>query len=86
MKTISVTEAASNTGRLWSAAQNGPITILSGGQPVAVVLSPAEFAKLIARKRGIKAGFGKHLFPGVDMNALLETNIDDVFAEYQASI
>ena len=67
---------------LWTEAANGPVTVLSAGQPVAVVLSPAEFARLTARKRGVKAGFGKHLFPGVDMNALLETNIDDVFADY----
>ena len=82
MTTISATEARNNIGRLWSEAANGPVTVLSAGQPVAVVLSPTEFAKLTARKQGIKAGFGKHLFPGVDMNALLETNIDDVFEDY----
>ena len=75
-----------NIGKLWTEAANGPVTVLSAGQPVAIVLSPAEFAKLTARKYGIRAGFGKHLFLGVDMNALLEANIDDVFAEYQADI
>lgn len=83
MTTISATEARNNIGKLWSEAANGPVTVLSAGQPVAVVLSPAEFARLTAQKRGIKAGFGKHLFPGVDMNALLETNIDDVFEDYR---
>ena len=83
MTTISATEARNNIGKLWSEAANGPVTVLSAGQPVAVVLSPAEFNKLTARQSGIKAGFGKHLFPGVDMNALLETNIDDVFEDYR---
>lgn len=83
MITISATEARNNIGKLWNEAANGPVTVLSAGQAVAVVLSPAEFARLTARKRGIKAGFGKHLFPGVDMNALLETNIDDVFEDYR---
>lgn len=77
MTTISATEARNNIGKLWSEAANGPVTVLSAGQPVAVVLSPAELAKLKARKRGIEAGFAKHLFPGVDMNALLETDVDD---------
>ncbi len=83
MTTISATEARNNIGRLWTEAANGPVTVLSAGQPVAVVLSPAEFNQLTARRRGIKAGFAKHLFPGVDMNALLDTNIDDVFKDYQ---
>jgi prevent-host-death family protein len=83
MTTISATEARNNIGKLWSEAANGPVTVLSAGQAVAVVLSPAEFDKLTARRRGIKAGFGKHLFPGVDMNALLETSIDDVFEDYR---
>ncbi len=83
MTTIDEAEAQNNIGKLWTEAANGPVTVLSAGQPVAVVLSPAEFAKLTARQNGINAGFAKHLFPGVDMNVLLETNIDDVFAEYQ---
>ena len=83
MTTISATEARNNTGRLWAEAANGPVVVSSAGQPVAVVLSPAEFAKLTARKSGIKAGFAKHLFPGVDMNAFLDTNIDDVFEDYR---
>ncbi len=83
MTTISAAEAQNNLGQLWSEAANGPVTILSAGQPVAVVLSPAEFDKLTARWRGVKAGFAKHLFPGVDMNALLDTHIDDVFKDYR---
>ena len=83
MTTISATEARNNIGKLWTKAANGPVTVLSAGQPVAVVLSPAELAKLTARKRGIKAGFAKHLFPGIDMNALLATSVDDVFAKYR---
>ena len=37
---------------------------------------------LSARNRGVKAGFAKHLFGGVDLNALLATNLDDVFEGY----
>ena len=82
MTTINATEARNNIGKLWKEAASGPVTVLSAGQPVAVVLSPAEFRKLTARRRGAKAGFAKHLFKGKDMNALLDTNIEDVFEGY----
>lgn len=83
MTTISATEARNNIGKLWSQAAAGPVTVLSAGQEIAVVLSPGEFARLSARQRGAKAGFAKHLFPNTDMNALLDTPLDDVFAEYR---
>ena len=48
MRTISASEARNNIGKLWIEVANGPVTVLSAGQPVAVVLSLAEFAKLTA--------------------------------------
>ena len=83
MVTMSATEARNSIGKRWDKAAAGPVTIVSAGKTVAVVLSPAEFEKLTARRRGAKAGFAKHLFPDVDMNALLETSLDDVFGEYR---
>lgn len=83
MVTINVTEAHDNIGEIWSKAAKEPVTVLSAGQAVAVVLSPAEFERLTARRRGAKAGFAKHLFGGVDLNALLDTSLDDVFEEYR---
>lgn len=83
MVTMNATEARNNIGKLWRQAADGPVTILSAGQAVAVVLAPTEFAKLTARKRGAKAGFARHLFPDADMKALLNTSLDDVFEEYR---
>ena len=83
MITINATEARNNIGKLWSQAANEPVTVLSAGQAVAVVISPTEFEKLTARRRGAKAGFAKHLFKGADLNALLDTNLDDVFEDYR---
>ena len=82
MVTISVEEARGNIGELWSKAAREPVTVFSAGQAVTVVLSPAEFERLTARHRGAKAGFAKHLFGGADLNALLDTNLDDVFEDY----
>ncbi len=83
MTTISATEARNNIGKLWDKASNGPVTVLSAGEPVAVVLSPAEYEKLTARKQGAKAGFAKHLMSDSDVRGLLATNIDDVFEDYR---
>jgi len=81
--TINAAEAHEDIEKLWSQAAQEPVTVLSAGQAVAVVLSPTEFERLTAQRRGAKAGFAKHLFNGVDLNALLETSLDDVFEEYR---
>jgi len=86
MTTVSGTEVQNNLAVLWREAENGPVTVLSAGQPVAAALSPAEFEKLTVQRRGIETGFAKHLFPGVDMDALLGTNIDDVFEGQKKSL
>ena len=59
-----------------SATEEGPVTVLSAGQALAVVLSLSEFEKLTSRSHGAKAGFAKHLFRGVDINEMLNTPID----------
>ena len=41
---------------------------------------------LSAGNRGVKVGFAKHLFGGVDLNALLATNLDDVFEGYHCEV
>ena len=74
MVTINASEARNNIGKLWKEAAKEPVTILSAGKVVAVVLSPTEFQKLTAPRRGAKAGFAKHLLPGVDLNALLSSH------------
>ncbi len=83
MITITATEANDSLPNLWQQAADEPVMVLNNGQAVAVVLSPTEFARLTARRQGAKAGFAKHLFAEVDMNALLDTRLDDVFEDYQ---
>jgi prevent-host-death family protein len=80
---INASEARNNIGKLWSSAASGPVTIMSAGKPIAVVLSPSEYEKLTARRGGAKAGFAAHLFPGTDLNAVLDTDINTVFEDYR---
>lgn len=82
MVTINKVDVQNNVEQLWSQAAKEPVTVLSAGQVVAVVLSPAEFARLTAR-RGAEAGFAKHLFQGVDPNDILNLNVNDEFEGYQ---
>ena len=82
MVIINATTARNNIGKLWNAAAIEPVTIQSAGKPIAVVLSPDEYAKLTGQLKPRQGGFAKDLFPGVDIDDLLSTPIDDVFAEY----
>lgn len=82
MTTISATEARNNIGKLWETAAQEPVTVLSAGKPIAVVLSPDEYEKMTARRKPRQAGTGKQFFAGVDVNALLAVDITDAFAEY----
>ncbi len=82
MVIISKTDAQNDMEQLWRRAAKEPVTVLSAGQELAVVLSPAEFARLTAR-RGAKAGFAKDLFQGVNPNDILNINIEDEFEGYQ---
>ena len=59
MVTINATEARDDIEELWSKAVKEPVTVLSAGQAIVVVLSPTEFKRLSARGRGAKAGFAK---------------------------
>lgn len=82
MVMISAEEARGNIGKLWEAALQEPVMVESASQPIAVVLSPAEFQRLSAPRHPRQAGCGKHLLAGVDVNALLNTPIEDDFAGY----
>ena len=82
MMTINKADAQNDLEQLWSQAAKEPVTVLSAGREVAVVLSPAKFARLTAR-RGAKAGFAKDLFQGINPNDILNVNVDDEFEGYQ---
>ncbi len=81
MATISVTEARDDLGKLWEKAAQEPVTVLNAGKPIAVVLSPDEYDKMMTRRKPRRAGAGRHLFAGVDVNALLAVDVTDAFAE-----
>ncbi len=83
MSKMSATEARNNIGKLWEAAAEEPVTVESMGKPIAVVMSPEAYAAVIQPRRPRQAGTMRYLLAGVDVNALLSTPIDDVFAEYQ---
>ena len=53
--------------------------VMRAGQADMIELSSAELETPTDRRRGAKAGFAKHLFAGIDLNGLLDTNIDYVF-------
>lgn len=82
MVTMNATDARNNIGKLWDTASREPVTIESAGKPIAVVLSPEEYEKLKKQRKPRQPGFAKDLLAGVDVDALLATSIDEVFADY----
>ena len=83
MVTLTATEARNNIGKLWEKGATEPVMVEAAGKPLAVVLSPQEYDKLVgARRKPRVAGTAANLLANVDVDALLATPIDDVFAEY----
>ena len=82
MVTINATEARNNIGKLWDAASREPVTVESAGKPIAIVMSPEENVRLTRKRTPRQSGGMRQLFAGVDVNELLATPVDDVFAEH----
>lgn len=83
MLTLTAVEARDNIGTLWEKAASEPVMIESAGQPLAVIMSPSEYERLTSAPRKPRvAGTGANLLANIDVEALLATPIDDVFAEY----
>ena len=82
MVTMDATDARNNIGKLWDTASREPVTVESGGKPIAVVVSSEEYSKLTRHRKPRQAGTMRHMFEGVDVNELLATPIDDIFSEH----
>jgi prevent-host-death family protein len=81
--TLTASEARNNIGKLWEQAAAEPVLVESAGKPLAVVMSPQEYDRLTGGRRKPRvAGTGANLLADVDVDALLATPIDDVFADY----
>ena len=87
MVTMNATEARNNISKLWETAALEPVTVQSAGKPIAVVLSPEAYEKLTHQRKPRQYGCGRHLLSGagIDVDELLATSIEDVFAEYMPS-
>ncbi len=83
MITLKASQVHDDLKQLWDTTQDGPVMVESAGEPVAVVLSPTKYSRLIGQAAPRRAGAGKHLFAGVDVDALLAVDLTDSFAEYR---
>ena len=62
--------------------EEGILCVPQAGEMLYRLKDPPEWARLEQSKTPRKTGTMKHLFEGVDVNALLETSTDEVFKEY----
>jgi len=82
MVTMKAAEARNNIASLWEKAAEQPVMIESAGKPIAVVLSVEAYNQLTSARPPRQFGAGRHLLADVDIDALLATPIDDMFADY----
>jgi hypothetical protein len=87
MATISATDAKNKIGDLWALAEVEPVTIERNGIAKFQLISTdsfvavpiEEYKHLKANRRTPELGFGRELFAGVDVDALLAVDISDQF-------
>jgi prevent-host-death family protein len=86
MTHVTATFAKNNLGEIWEMAKKGPVEVLSNGNPVAVVLSPEEFARLRdpGKKLGRPRRFGllADKLSDLDIDALLNVDVSEAFKDY----
>lgn len=80
MLTMTASEAHNNINKLWDAAATEPVLVEAVGKPVAVVMSPEQYDRLIAKRRKPRVlGTGASLLAGLDVDKFLATSIDNDF-------
>jgi len=85
MTQITATYAKNNLGAVWELAKNEPVEVRSNGAPIAVILSPEEYTRLVQRRgrlgRPRRFGLLAHRFQGFDTDALLRVDVSDAFRD-----
>ncbi|MGO8674208.1 MAG: type II toxin-antitoxin system Phd/YefM family antitoxin [Capsulimonadaceae bacterium] len=72
MKTIDAAAVKNPLADIGEMARIEPVTVLSHGEPIAIILSPQEYERLTGtRVRPRQGGFMKELFAGVDWDEVL---------------
>ena len=59
MATMTATAARNNIRKLWNMAATEPVTIVRAGKPIAVVVSPEEYARLTGQVSPRQGGLAK---------------------------
>jgi len=78
LKTINATFVRNHIAETWNMAENGPLAVENHGQKKFVIVSAADYDKLIGKRAPRMAGYAKHLFDGVDIDELLATPIPGI--------
>lgn len=83
MVRMTATEARNNIGKLWDTAAVEPVQVEAAGKPLAVVVSPEQYALLTTKRRKPRVlGTGANLLAGLDVEKFLATPVNDDFADY----
>ena len=75
MQTVTATFVRNKIADAWEMARSGPLAIENHGEVEFVILSAADYDKLTHGRKPRQAGYARHLFEGVDVDALLATPV-----------
>jgi len=78
METVKATFVRNHFAETWELARKGPIGVENHGETELVILTLADYEKLTEGRKPRQAGYAKHLFEGVDVDALLATPIPGI--------
>lgn len=85
MAHVTATYAKNNLGAVWELAKEEPIEVRSNGAPIAVILSPEEYTRLVQSRgrlgRPRRFGLLAERFRGFDTDALLNVDVSDAFRD-----
>jgi prevent-host-death family protein len=81
MKTITATAAKNRISDAWNMAKEEPVTVLSRGERIAIIMSPEEYDRITSARRPRRGGYLKGLFVGVDWDEVLARPVPG-FEEY----
>jgi PHD/YefM family antitoxin component YafN of YafNO toxin-antitoxin module len=90
MITISATDAKNKIGELWDLADREPVTVERNGKARYMLISiddyvavpREEYERTRSNRPAPRFGCAKHLFEGVDTDALLAVDLSDMFRDY----
>ena len=78
MKSVNASFVRTHIAETWEMARKEPVAVENCGKTEFVIITSTEYVKLNGKRKPRPAGYAKHLFAGIDVDALLATPIPGI--------